>query len=176
VQWISSLGGPLIFLPESHVTLWRGAFGPEGEEDWPEEETDYGRAGEVEDFVGTIPVGDAEALVLANEPVPTTYDPARMLIVQRMAITTQPDVLSVVERIWPSIEWRSVLNWSVIKSPLVLFDSAFPGEEIERAQLLRADVPPGRYDVRVSYFEPRPDADVWVTLVHLVPLAADAPG
>ena len=35
------MGGPLVLLPRDALQLWTGAYGPDGEDDVDEEETDY---------------------------------------------------------------------------------------------------------------------------------------
>ena len=46
MRWIRSLGGPLILLPHDAVRRWTGAYGPGGEDDWDEEDTEYWRISE----------------------------------------------------------------------------------------------------------------------------------
>ncbi|MFF5246084.1 Imm21 family immunity protein [Streptosporangium sp. NPDC000095] len=59
------------------------------------------------------------------------------------------------------------LIWEV-REPVVLFDSAIPGAELEPDDLLVIDLDPGRYRVRATYTK---DEDNWMILVHLQPTA-----
>jgi hypothetical protein len=61
--WVTSAGGPLILIPESACHLWGGA-----PRTYPDEEGDYGRACDVDGYVGLIDVGAAQALVLGDMP------------------------------------------------------------------------------------------------------------
>jgi len=84
LTWIESNGGPLLVLPCSLLSAWRGTDDPSPGEKveatfrWNPAgvATDYDRACDVSDFAGVIPVGSGEALVLADEPLPTTWLPA----------------------------------------------------------------------------------------------------
>jgi hypothetical protein len=168
-RWIKSLGGPLILVPESSIGHWQGEHGPSGEEDWPEEETDYWKASDIADWVGLIKVDDHDALVLSGEPAPTTYLPAARTFVQRLALPANPDLLlSSVHQLMPSIKWADKVEWTVTE-PAILFDAVLPGTEVGPEVSLRVDLDPGTYLVKVAYHEAETDEDPWVTLIQLVP-------
>ena len=59
-HWIGSDGGPFIILPAEAASNW-GGLG-----------RDYERACEVTESLETIRVGDRDAVVLGDDPVPTT--------------------------------------------------------------------------------------------------------
>lgn len=69
--WVTSAGGPLILIPESACHHWGGA-----PRTYPDDEGDYGRACEVDGYVGLIDVGAAQALVLGDMPARTTFLPS----------------------------------------------------------------------------------------------------
>lgn len=51
------MGGPLVLLPRGALQLWTGAYGPDGQDDVDEEETDYWWVGqEVEDYADAVEV------------------------------------------------------------------------------------------------------------------------
>ena len=60
MDWISSEGGPLVVIGKSELVNWQGV-----------DSSDYNRACSVEDYVGLIPVGNSEAIVLGDEPCQT---------------------------------------------------------------------------------------------------------
>ena len=70
------MGGPLVLLPRDALQVWTGAYGPDGEDDVDEEETDYWWVGEeVEDYADAVEVRGVSALILANGKSPTTFVP-----------------------------------------------------------------------------------------------------
>jgi hypothetical protein len=83
LTWIESNGGPLVVLPRALLAAWRGTDDPlpgeaiEATFRWNPGgvATDYDRACDVRDYAGVIAVGSGEALVLADEPLPTTWLP-----------------------------------------------------------------------------------------------------
>jgi hypothetical protein len=90
-RWIRSMGGPLVLLPRDALQVWTGAYGPDGEDDVDEEETDYWWVGEeVEDYADAVEVGGVSALILANGNSPMTFVPAHRLLLQRIAWDPTP--------------------------------------------------------------------------------------
>lgn len=74
------MGGPLVLLPRDALQVWTGAYGPDGEDDVDEEETDYWWVGEeVEDYADAVEVRGVSALILANGKSPTTFVPTHRL-------------------------------------------------------------------------------------------------
>ncbi|CAM5731079.1 hypothetical protein SALBM217S_01780 [Streptomyces griseoloalbus] len=61
---VESGGGPLVAVPETVLPFWTAAG---------RVRLDYDRACEVDGLVGLLPVGDAAALVLGDEPAATAY-------------------------------------------------------------------------------------------------------
>ncbi len=63
------------------------------------------------------------------------------------------------------VEWHADEDvlW-VVDGPVVMFDSAWPGTEMEPDNHLVVDLYPGTYRVRVAY---RADGDNWMILVQL---------
>jgi hypothetical protein len=169
VRTIQSLGGPLLVIPEHALPLWHGAYGPDGEDDWPEDETDYWAVSEqVTDYADVVDVRGVPALALANGRSPTRWlDPER-LFVQQLAVGREPDTIGAVRRLLASVRWQHHADWTV-DAPGVVIDSAEYGPAVNAEERLRIDLPPGRYRVRSAYREPTPDADIFVALTQLVP-------
>src|SRR5262245_25391113 len=80
-HWISTEGGPHLVLPEKHAAAWEGwrapsdgrvveatfRCNPEGPA------TDYDRACSVAGWLGVIPVGAGQALVLSGDDTQAAY-------------------------------------------------------------------------------------------------------
>ncbi|WP_067714245.1 Imm21 family immunity protein [Nocardia yamanashiensis] len=78
------------------------------------------------------------------------------------------DFAAVARRVLRDIPWHpdEDLVWEV-PGPLVLFDSAWPGTDIEPGNQLRIDLQPGKYRVRATS---RHEPDDWLILVQLQPI------
>jgi hypothetical protein len=94
MRWVDTTGGPFVAIEARLITTWRGAIG------YPAPGTDYGRACEVADYLGVVPVGDGSALVLGDEPMATAWWPDQRwgsgLIVRWMYA---PDETAVVQHL-----------------------------------------------------------------------------
>ncbi|MFG3688816.1 Imm21 family immunity protein [Micromonospora sp. NPDC047740] len=148
---MQSFGGPLILIPRDSVALWHGSYGPDGDDEVEEEETDYWRISEqVQDFAESVDVHGIEALVLANGQCPTTFVPAGSLFVQEMSSGASGRAGDSVLQLLPGIKWSHVTAWNCA-GPSLLFDSARFGPSIKDSDCLPIDLPPGRYAVRSAY-------------------------
>lgn len=122
--WVESDGGPLVVLPESALASWRADTEATGTDEFGGS-GDYDRACQVDDYVGTLHVGDAEALVLADSPEPTAFLPDRMLFVRWSGAGSESDILAALEPSLALAEWQSPVRWTVPTGPVVLFDAAW---------------------------------------------------
>ena len=148
MQWVTSLGGPLIVLSESARSLWRGSDGPDGL-------SDYDRACEQSfEFVSVIDVGDEQGVVFGDEPNPTIvwHDSTGAIAIARV-IAAESDaeaeryLRSVVGSIASPITVRFNVN-----EDLWLFDAVFPGDKLPEDSA-RLSVTPGRYGLTESTVE-----------------------
>ncbi|MGC1214061.1 MAG: Imm21 family immunity protein [Micromonospora sp.] len=163
LPWIESAGGPLIIVPTTALAHWRGAsdgFYPDDVDSWD----DYWRACEVDGYAGTIPVGDAQALVLGDEPASTTYLPERRLFVRWIYAESEADVIRLIPKALEMADWEDAGDW-ITDGPATLFDSALAGDEAKRSDHLRIEVGPGTYQIRTAYVEP--ENRTALALVHL---------
>jgi Immunity protein 21 len=119
ITWVTSLGGPLILVPQSACPLWGGA-----PPNYPDEEGDYGRACAVDGYIGLIDVGHAKALVLGDYPARTTFLPDYSILLREIAGANDEEVITAALGTLPTIDWESQLTWH-ISEPLILFDSAW---------------------------------------------------
>lgn len=165
--WVQSVGGPLIAVPESELNNWAGVDDNDGPvETWG----DYGRACAVEGYIGLVVVGAQHALVLDDEPAMTTYLATERLFVRWVGADSETELIMAARRaLTGELDWDDDedLIWEV-REPVVLFDSAIPGAELEPDDLLVIDLDPGRYRVRATYTK---DEDNWMILVHVQPTA-----
>ncbi|MBF5033014.1 immunity 21 family protein [Micromonospora sp. ANENR4] len=165
--WVSSAGGPLLVAPQSALSLWSGADSTDGPvESWG----DYGRACAIDGYVGVVAVGQRQALVLGDEPAMTTYLSSERLFLRWAPAYEEDDLVSAARRaVRDVVDWDAYedVRW-VVNGPVVLFDSAWPGAELEPDNHLVIDLCPGEYRVRATY---RADGDTWMVLVQLQPVS-----
>ncbi|MEV7282411.1 IS5 family transposase [Streptomyces sp. NPDC093111] len=109
-------------------------------------------------------VGQSQALVLGDDPASTSFLPERGLFVRWCAAESEEELLGSVDAALANAAWEPEQLWDV-PGPVVLFDSAWPGDESEPEHHLRVDLEPGRYSVRATYVEPNPET--WLNLVQL---------
>ncbi|WP_432825680.1 Imm21 family immunity protein [Dactylosporangium sp. CA-092794] len=164
--WVSSAGGPLLVAPQASLSLWTGADSTDGPlEDWG----DYGRACAIDGYIGVVAIGARQALVLGDEPT-TTYLPSERLVLRWAAAYAEDELVSAARRaVRDGVEWDADEDvcW-LVDGPVVLFDPAWPGSELEVDNHLVIDLHPGTYRVRATY---RADGDNWMILVQLQPMS-----
>ncbi|MFR0354065.1 immunity 21 family protein [Streptomyces sediminimaris] len=165
LEWVESGGGPLVAVPETVLPFWAGADGEENA-------SDYDRACEVDGVVGLLPVGDSAALVLGEEPASTAFLPAHGTFVRWCAAHSEDELLAGVPAALAAAEWGDEVHWDV-PGPVLLFDSAWPGDQTERTDSLRVELAPGRYAVRAA--NARPGPETWLGLVQLRSLPRHQP-
>ncbi|MCP2341368.1 Imm21 family immunity protein [Actinomadura rupiterrae] len=166
MTWVSSAGGPLLVAPRTALDRWQGVTDDDGPvETWG----DYGRACSVEGYIGTVPIGDEQALVLGEDPALTTFLPGELLFLRWIAADSEAAITGAARRaLRAGVRWDEDedLVWSA-PGPVVHFDSALAGAEAEADDHLVVDLAPGRYRVRAAYIA---DDDVWMILVRLQPM------
>jgi hypothetical protein len=148
-QWVDTLGGPHILVPQSALPYWDGA-----PTDSSEDEGDYGRACSVRSYMGLIDVGPAQALVLGDTPALTTFLTERKALVRWVGADSEEGIVHAAMEVMdaePAPE-DEALTWT-IEEPLILFDSVLGHEEVPSWEHLRVDLTPGRYTVRAAYVE-----------------------
>ncbi|MET7634257.1 Imm21 family immunity protein [Streptomyces sp. NPDC001773] len=167
--WVESGGGPLVVVPESALASWctdTEATSADEFSGW----SDYGRACQIDDYIGTLHVGCAEALVLADSPDTTTFLPDRMLFIRWSGADSESDILAALEPALTLAEWQSPVQWSLPAGPVVLFDAAWSGTDLPDHQPdnhLPIDLPAGVYAAEYAYVEPNPRTSF--SLVRITP-------
>ncbi|HWS34921.1 MAG TPA: Imm21 family immunity protein [Actinoplanes sp.] len=150
-SWVSSLGGPLIVVPQSALPWWTGGDSAHGS---AEDRDDYGRACAVDGFIGLIPVGEQHALVLGDDPADTMYLPQERSFLRWLAADREEDLVGTARRaLRGGVRWDADedVTW-VVDGPVVLFDAAWSGSdlELEVAGHRVIDLEPGTYRVRAA--------------------------
>lgn len=153
MNWVSSAGGPLVIASAEIAPLWRGGFGRRasevGREPSDESINDYARARGVDDCLGTLRVGPGEALVLGDEPMPTAFvsRPEGGVLIRWMCAEDEADVQRAVEEV-PESAWKATPHKvEVGRRGLLIFDAAYPGDELPPIEDGRADAPWSRIDI-----------------------------
>jgi len=100
---------------------------------------DYDRACDVGDLVGLIPVGGGIALVLGDEPLSTTWVPARAAqggyLVGWEYAESDAAVVQHLGRLDEASGWAAAGLFSAGAEDLILFDAADPGLDPSSARL-----------------------------------------
>lgn len=161
LTWVESTGGPLVLVPESVCHHWGGA-----PLTYPDDEGDYGRACEVDQYTGVIDVAGAQALVLGDAPARTTFLPQHGVLVREVAgDENDADLPALVAGLLPHVGWQRGPTWS-IREPVVLFDSVHAFTDIATQEHLRVSLPAGEYLIEAGHIEV-PSA--YLILVRLLP-------
>ncbi|WP_433201577.1 Imm21 family immunity protein [Dactylosporangium sp. CS-047395] len=167
MRWLQSFGGPLILLPKESVHLWAGSYGPDGDDEIDEEETDYWRICEtVEDYADVVDVRGVEALVLANGGCPTAFVAAERLFVQDMGEGFRLGALQTAARARSAVEWAKVVTWNCA-GPCLMFDASLYGPKVREPECLPIDLVAGTYTVRSGYWIPDSNDESNVALTSL---------
>ena len=160
--WVESGGGPLVVIPVEVAHHWRGVegFGLINSDSFMLSEifinyTDYDRACKVDDYLGMLEVGPGTCLVFGDEPLATTFLMAEegAIFVRWVCAENEKDILQAAQVV-PDDAWVSCANrFHVGKGGLLLFDSAFPGDDLPDSHLeeirswIHVPVPSGTYEV-----------------------------
>lgn len=170
LKWIESGGGPLVLICGGKVKRWSGVYkrsaylanAEEMAEDLLNpDESDYGKACSVYDYLGFASVDDEKVLVLGDAPLPTAffYAAGDIPLLAR-AVYAKPgeeeDKKLLMLDPGNVGKWEYALNFEVTSLPQFLFDAASAGNRIDNADdnYLQLDMKPGRYQVSTAIYEP----------------------
>jgi len=82
IKWLDTTGGPIIILPAVEVENWSGCYSTDSisakkiidaEDFLNPNETDYGKACQIEVSIGIINFSNSKAIALGDEPLWTTF-------------------------------------------------------------------------------------------------------
>lgn len=169
LKWIESTGGPLIMITDKSFPLWSGTLKrtsylankfEEADDFMDPDETDYGKACEVQDYLGEVDIGNEFALVLGDEPLLTTALKTRdgSFILARWIYADDSlfveNTLKVLE-IDKINHWELGLTFSISSDIQYLFDSASNSRLLsEGEEKLLLNIAKGSYEIWTSVYEP----------------------
>lgn len=176
-KWIATNGGPIIILPVAELKNWSGAFSVKSIEAQkiilvPEDDflnpavTDYGKACEIEDFIGTFDFGNDKAIVLGSEPDSTCIEPFKKDVFIARWIYAEND--ETVEFHLQSDELKNLSDWTfnevinVRNTDYVMFDSADIGFDLYKDEAIFFTLEIGEY--RLKTCEYKPDYETFLLL------------
>jgi hypothetical protein len=160
VEWIKSGGGPLVCLETALAHRWRGVEVGGGTTVDPKINavSDYERACRVPDYLGTIDLEEGSALVLGDMPLETSVwsDALKNIIIVRLFyIEPETDVSNLLQNIGDSsfINPQESIIFETRSSRLIIFDSAFPGDD-QKKNILRFQLSKGKYRILTGLINP----------------------
>jgi hypothetical protein len=149
------------------LSLWEGTRPPsagrtvEAKFRWNDQTgpaTDYDRACDIEALIGLLQVGNVEALVLGDEPLATAWLPYRARpggVVVRWRYAEDKESVSSRQAEMLALEGAEpVVTLRVRSSPLLMFDSAVAGSDLDVTEALLIELQPGTYRVSSAEFNP----------------------
>lgn len=165
---IVSGGGPLVCVELEVANRWRGVTGSAvslGSD--PTCPNDYERACAIRDCLGKVSIGDRDALVLGDMPIETfIWEPSNEFprIVRVYCGDPGVDVTKLLEPAaeCPLDDPDEVLLVEFKSSPIVVFDSAYPGADAA-VDRLSFEMPVGKYLAMTKQLEPNERTSV---LIH----------
>lgn len=157
LKWINSAGGPLILMEKNLLIKWNGINELKTNSN---QQTDYERACEVEDYVGLIDLDSEKALVLGDMPMETTWlqaDENDGIIVCWNYADSRELVHGILETISFNQNWEDTkIEMTFKTSEIILFDSAFSHDFFIEEESLKLNLNPGKYIIQTHFYEPDP--------------------
>lgn len=133
LNWVASMGGPLIAIPVPALTAWRGCTEDGIVLSGGDTPDGYDRACEVDDLAGVIAVGGdgAQALVLADEPTTSCFLAEQRVFLRWRGADSEAELLAAAEVVLAdaTTPWEECGTWST-DGPAVLMDSAEAGADL----------------------------------------------
>lgn len=145
MNWITSDGGPLVLVEDKSLNEWQGIDG-----------SDYDRACAIDDYLGSIEVGNSLALVLGDEPCQTAVYHSVLfgvIFVRWQWAENEISVQVCLDKLTNSVfdELVESLDYVVKNKYYKLFDAASSGSEASgMAVALEEDI----YIVQTARYEP----------------------
>lgn len=166
-KWVYNCG-PSLLLSGEYLSYWEGSDPPSGGRTveavfrWNAENgtaTDYDRACDINEYLGTIDVGQGRGLVLGDAPMMTTWLPTMsstpdgMLIRWRYA-DDEGSVLAALFRIPDDIWEPEKFTFSICVTPLHLFGASYAGKAFHLGEHLIFSLPAGTYALATCEYKP----------------------
>jgi Immunity protein 21 len=170
LKWIFSTGGPIILISDKSFNLWSGILKrssylknkiEETEDFLNEDETDYGKACSIQNYVGAINIGDDAALVLRDESLSTTiFQSVNGIFVIARWYYGEDKIF--VDKYLKALDLNSIESWefemeySLSTNSQFLLDSACSAGMINKdySDCLLLNMDKGFYKISTSFCEP----------------------
>jgi hypothetical protein len=125
MTWFESDGGPLVVLPQTQKCRWHGNA------QLQEGINHYQRACKIDEFIACESIDGLNALVLGDEPLPTTWvkftDRAGGVIVRWIACDSEEIASERIQGMLTPNRTEPGIKYAIDQGPLEMFDSAYPG-------------------------------------------------
>ncbi|MBN2693186.1 hypothetical protein JXR93_00865 [bacterium] len=171
LNWIASAGGPLVFISDNIVKKWSGVL-IRGEflknnidvsnNFMDPDETDYGKACLVDDYLGVLTIDNENLLILGEEPLITTFLKSfnNQYIFVRCYYSDDDE--EALDDYLQKLDLNEIHNWiesimfEILSETQYLFDSAeyFDSLSQENLDFLKITVKKGIYKLFTSIYEP----------------------
>lgn len=143
MQWLETDFGLYALCPDSYMANWEGT------------EADV-TAGEP---VGKITLaGHGELLTLGGEPLNVAFLQRFMTFIRWVAAEDDQGLEEEVEAAMESEDWQDDFEIT-LGGRYVLLDSAMNGSDVSESDVIRIDIPEGRYRVQSLLITPAADAE-----------------
>lgn len=157
MKWIESTGGPLILIPKRIAHQWTGVCGSDTESPSTIDTTsDYDRACQVPEYIGTVPVGDTCGVVFGDEPLRTTWIAADYggLVIRWYFAESEDDILKGVADCPEDVFDDVLIEFESSGDECILFDSSCDGTSVVelREDCLILDLKGCRYSILTGVY------------------------
>lgn len=150
LNWMESGGGPLLLAATPLLAHWSGTAPSERTAG----ETDYQRACAVGNEIDTIDLGDAQAVVLGDEPNRTVMflRASDLLLVRWRWANSEEELLAALRDALDQLSFISAGTFLTVPGEHLLFDSAFSGTEVAESSSVILEA--SDYAIDTATFEP----------------------
>jgi hypothetical protein len=163
LHWVHTAGGPHLVLPEAHAPAWEGFATPSGGRvvqatfrcNPGSPATDYDRACSVQGWLGVIPVGKGQALVLSGDDTQAAYYRTRRgqhYLLRWLYAPSETELLDCFHDVQDRLAVEQEVELRHPGGKLLLMDSVdVPGNHLTPPSVFV--LPRGRYRVLTSHAE-----------------------
>ena len=166
MSWLDTQGGPFVVVPASRAASWGGLRGSPSDED-----SDFDRACDVDDYIGIVRFDGGDALVLGDDPFPTAFLKAPSFgggyLIRMLWGDSEEEALAAVHDVGAS-EWTAEgVVFDAEDGVCTMFDAVYAGDAVPTQSRFR--LPPGRYAVETA--DVQPDESMCLLVHRLVPIS-----
>jgi hypothetical protein len=124
--------------------------------------TDYDRACAISGYLGTIGIGPGRAVVFGEQPYSTAWWRSNELgssyLVRWVFAENEDEIIKALGTLSINSWERNDVKIEVASEKLVLFDSAFPGYDIDTS--ISIQIPTGNYIVETLHYTPNAETSL----------------